>query len=223
MAIVGHPRIAGGHDIPQTAEGHDVSESAEKFAALYQLLAKHNVRIAMADDTHDFEYYKERRGGDRDKSVMHHFVNGGGGTYLSIGTALDFPNPGPVCGLGILSQDRSASRQARCGDAALEATVLAMDQMVQRVAVQRRGAVRHIRFQPLPVLPEFHAGSGRTFEKTYCSHSLRCRQPTALERPTDQTAPFFHQKRPLTIPSNSSYQWIRVSNNNLHKHEIWRS
>jgi hypothetical protein len=25
--------------------------------------------------------------------VMHHFVNGGGGAYLSIGTALDFPNP----------------------------------------------------------------------------------------------------------------------------------
>src|SRR5262249_24951419 len=63
MAIMGHPRIAGGHDIPQTAEGHDVSESAEKFAALYQLLAKHNVRIAMAGDTHDFEYYKERLGG----------------------------------------------------------------------------------------------------------------------------------------------------------------
>jgi uncharacterized membrane protein HdeD (DUF308 family) len=96
MAILGHPRIAGGHDIPQTAEGHDVSGSAEKFAALYQLLAKHNVRIAMAGDTHDFEYYKERLGSDRDNRVMHHFVNGGGGAYLSIGTALDFPNPGPV-------------------------------------------------------------------------------------------------------------------------------
>jgi hypothetical protein len=93
---VGHPRIAGGHDIPQTAEGHDVSESAEKFAALYQLLAKHNVRIAMAGDTHDFEYYRERLSGERGNRVMHHFVNGGGGAYLSIGTALDFPNPGPV-------------------------------------------------------------------------------------------------------------------------------
>src|SRR5215469_12455884 len=26
MAIVGHPRIAGGNDIPHIAEGHDVSE-----------------------------------------------------------------------------------------------------------------------------------------------------------------------------------------------------
>jgi hypothetical protein len=59
MAIVGHPRFAGGHDIPPAAEGGNVSDFSEKFAALYQLLAKHDVRIAMAGDTHDFEYYKE--------------------------------------------------------------------------------------------------------------------------------------------------------------------
>ena len=56
MAIVGHPKIAGGHDIPEVAEGGDVANSSARFAALYQLLAKHNVRIAVAGDTHDFEY-----------------------------------------------------------------------------------------------------------------------------------------------------------------------
>ena len=91
MAIVGHPRFAGGHDIPLTAEGHDVSESSETFTALYQLLASQNVRIAMAGDTHDFEYYRQRIDGDAATRVMHHIVNGGGGAYLSIGTALDFP------------------------------------------------------------------------------------------------------------------------------------
>jgi uncharacterized membrane protein HdeD (DUF308 family) len=91
MAILGHPRFAGGHDLPVMAEGHDVSESAKKFAALYQLLANHDVRIAMAGDTHDFEYYREKIGRDGTARVMHHFVNGGGGAYLSIGTALDFP------------------------------------------------------------------------------------------------------------------------------------
>jgi len=96
MAIVGHPRIAGGYDIPPTAEGGNVSESTDNFAALYQLLAKHNVRIAMAGDTHDFEYYKERMGSADNARVMHHFVNGGGGAYLSIGTALDFPEKPPV-------------------------------------------------------------------------------------------------------------------------------
>ncbi len=91
IAIVGHPRFAGGHDIPPTAEGQNVSESSEKFAALYRLLATHNVTIAMAGDTHDFEYYRENITGDGPARVMHHFVNGGGGAYLSIGTALDFP------------------------------------------------------------------------------------------------------------------------------------
>jgi uncharacterized membrane protein HdeD (DUF308 family) len=88
MAIVGHPRIAGGHDIPPTAEGHDVADTAGQFASLYRLLASHKVKIAMAGDTHDFEYYRERTDSGQ---VMHHFVNGGGGAYLSIGTALDFP------------------------------------------------------------------------------------------------------------------------------------
>jgi Calcineurin-like phosphoesterase/Short repeat of unknown function (DUF308) len=91
IAIVGHPRFAGGRDLPPTAQGHDVSESSENFAALYRLLARHNVRIAMAGDTHDFEYYREKIGGADGTQVMHHFVNGGGGAYLSIGTALDFP------------------------------------------------------------------------------------------------------------------------------------
>jgi hypothetical protein len=91
MAIVGHPRFAGGHDISPIAEGRDVSDSSEKFAALYRLLATHNVKIAMAGDTHDFEYYRENVAADGPARVVHHFVNGGGGAYLSIGTALDFP------------------------------------------------------------------------------------------------------------------------------------
>ena len=96
MAIVGHPKIAGGHDIPQSAEGGDVANSSANFEALYQLLAKHDVKIAMAGDTHDFEYYRQKTGGSNGAGVMHHFVNGGGGAYLSIGTALDFPEKPPV-------------------------------------------------------------------------------------------------------------------------------
>ena len=91
MAIVGDPRFAGGRDTPPVAEGGDVYQDASaSFAALYRLLASRNVKIAMAGDTHDFEYYKEKIGGDGATRSMHHFVNGGGGAYLSIGTALDF-------------------------------------------------------------------------------------------------------------------------------------
>jgi Calcineurin-like phosphoesterase len=92
MAIVGHPRFAGGRDIPDYAEGHDVSSSTDAFAALYRKLASHSVRIAMAGDTHDFEYYRQNTSPDDTRAVLHHFVNGGGGAYLSIGTALDFAN-----------------------------------------------------------------------------------------------------------------------------------
>ena len=82
MAIVGHPRFAG---------GRDVSIGDEKFSALYRLLRGAGVAVAMAGDTHDFEYYGERVEDGGAARVLHHFVNGGGGAYLSIGTALDFP------------------------------------------------------------------------------------------------------------------------------------
>jgi uncharacterized membrane protein HdeD (DUF308 family) len=85
MAIVGHPRFAG---------GRDTSIGDEKFAALYRLLESRGVTMAMAGDTHDFEYYRVAGGSNR---TMHYFVNGGGGAYLSIGTAFDWPNqPGAV-------------------------------------------------------------------------------------------------------------------------------
>lgn len=82
MAIVGHPRFAA---------GADTSEGDEKFAALYELLAHNGVRVAMAGDTHDFEYYAEEVADGERTRTMHHFVNGGGGAYLSIGSALDWP------------------------------------------------------------------------------------------------------------------------------------
>ena len=43
----------------------------------------------MAGDTHDLEYYVEQRAAGA-PSVFH-FVNGGGGAYLSFGTALSWP------------------------------------------------------------------------------------------------------------------------------------
>ena len=79
MAILGHPFYAGGN--AQT-------DGFEEFAELKQLLLDHDVAIVMAGDTHDLEYYLEPRpqGGP-----IHHLVNGGGGAYLSFGTALAWP------------------------------------------------------------------------------------------------------------------------------------
>jgi hypothetical protein len=56
------------------------------------LLRSHGVRVMMAGDTHDFEYYRDAAAAD----PVHYFVNGGGGAYLSIGTALDWPTQGAL-------------------------------------------------------------------------------------------------------------------------------
>ena len=78
MAILGHPFYASGRE----RHGDD------SFGALRALLQSKGVRVVMAGDTHDFEYYRD----GRLNPPMHHIVNGGGGAYLSIGTALDWPD-----------------------------------------------------------------------------------------------------------------------------------
>jgi uncharacterized membrane protein HdeD (DUF308 family) len=78
MAILGHPFFSAGRP-------HSGNES---FTRLHDLLRVKGVRVVMAGDTHDFEYYRDARS----TPPMHHFVNGGGGAYLSIGTALDWPD-----------------------------------------------------------------------------------------------------------------------------------
>jgi 3',5'-cyclic AMP phosphodiesterase CpdA/uncharacterized membrane protein HdeD (DUF308 family) len=82
MVILGHPLYAGG--------SYQASEDAE-FAALHRLLAEHQVEVVMAGDTHDLEHYVERYRVGGEERVMHHVVNGGGGAYLSSGTALAWP------------------------------------------------------------------------------------------------------------------------------------
>jgi hypothetical protein len=92
MAILGHPFYAGGYDL---------GLEDPPFAKLHQLLRDHGVAVVMAGDTHSLEYYREHYlastasrqavTGNDGKQTMHHFVNGGGGAYLSIGTPLDWP------------------------------------------------------------------------------------------------------------------------------------
>lgn len=75
MMLLGHPFYAVGE-----YEG----SFNPKFEALHMLLKKYKVPLVMAGDTHDLEYYREPNEG----FVQHHFVNGGGGAYLSIGAAM---------------------------------------------------------------------------------------------------------------------------------------
>jgi hypothetical protein len=87
MVLLGHPLYAGG-----TCQ----SDGDEEFTRIHDLVRRYRVPVVMAGDTHDFEYYRERRPGPSGEEVTHHFVNGGGGAYLSIGTALDWPARPPV-------------------------------------------------------------------------------------------------------------------------------
>jgi uncharacterized membrane protein HdeD (DUF308 family)/3',5'-cyclic AMP phosphodiesterase CpdA len=82
MVILGHPFYAGGH--------YQATDD-DAFAAVHRLLREHRVAVAMAGDTHDLEWYVERYAAGPDQQVMHHVVNGGGGAYLSFGTALAWP------------------------------------------------------------------------------------------------------------------------------------
>lgn len=87
MAILGHPLYALGQYM---AEGND------DFAAIHRLLNEHGVQVVMAGDTHDLEYYAEVHEGASGPRTMHHFVNGGGGAFLSLGTALVPPERMPT-------------------------------------------------------------------------------------------------------------------------------
>jgi len=82
MVVLGHPFFAG---------GRDVSEGDEEFTVVRDLLREYDVRLVMAGDTHDLEYYAEQVAGEGGTVTVHHWVNGGGGAYMSFGTALDFP------------------------------------------------------------------------------------------------------------------------------------
>jgi uncharacterized membrane protein HdeD (DUF308 family)/3',5'-cyclic AMP phosphodiesterase CpdA len=81
VAVLGHPFYAG---------GFDQRSGQEEFGQLYNRLRARNVAIVMAGDTHDLEHYAEPP--DSDGYGMQHFVNGGGGAYLSFGSALAWPS-----------------------------------------------------------------------------------------------------------------------------------
>jgi uncharacterized membrane protein HdeD (DUF308 family) len=108
MVILGHPLYAGGRyqggaenaatgewvaaDRPPELAGRPSDAETAPFAVIHRLLREHQVEVVMAGDTHYFEYYREDYETAGTTRTMHHFVNGGGGAYLSIGTSLDWPS-----------------------------------------------------------------------------------------------------------------------------------
>ncbi len=104
LVIPGHPlyaggRYQGGDEEPIAGEWVDQERPSpiprgaetEPFATMHRLLREHQVEVVMAGDTHYFEHYRETYEAEGRTRTMYHFVNGGGGAYLSIGTPLDWP------------------------------------------------------------------------------------------------------------------------------------
>jgi uncharacterized membrane protein HdeD (DUF308 family) len=87
MVIIGHPLYAA---------GYDQGKIHETLGAIHEILREYDVDIVMGGDTHDWEYYMENYQKQDKNNTMYHFVNGGGGAYLSIGTPLDWPEKLPV-------------------------------------------------------------------------------------------------------------------------------
>lgn len=82
FVVLGHPfYVAGKYQAAGDAA----------FDAIHETLRRHQVDIAMAGDTHDFEFYREKYSANGKEVQMLNFVNGGGGAYLSVGSSLDFP------------------------------------------------------------------------------------------------------------------------------------
>lgn len=86
MVLLGHPFYA---------IGQYQGNMNPAFARIHKLLRDYKVSLVMAGDTHDLEYYIEPPV-NGDAHTMHHFVNGGGGAYLSIGTAMAKPETMPT-------------------------------------------------------------------------------------------------------------------------------
>ncbi|MGE3309501.1 MAG: metallophosphoesterase [Limisphaerales bacterium] len=89
FVILGHPLYA---------VGQYRADDREDFQSIHDLLRRHDVRVVMAGDTHDFEYYAEIRdaAGMDSARTLHHFVNGGGGAFLTMGAQLARPGTMPV-------------------------------------------------------------------------------------------------------------------------------
>lgn len=79
MVVLGHPFFAWNRNKTIDLPG---------LVPILDLLRKENVSIVMAGDIHDLEYYLDTSNPDH---PMYHFVNGGGGAYLSINRSFGSP------------------------------------------------------------------------------------------------------------------------------------
>ena len=174
MAVLGHPFFAG---------GHDVARDDEEFMALRDLLRAHGVRIVMAGDTHDLEYYEEQVTGE--KGAVHHSPLGErrrrSVSELRIGTRLAGP-AGPRA-VGLLSEPAatSSTRSARYTPW-WKWPAWVWTRKVRGMALVRRVAVRDVRLQRRAVLSELCRRDGGSRRTPDHDPAVGSQRPAHVER-----------------------------------------
>ena len=110
------------------------------------LLREYGVRIVMAGDTHDLEYYLELVKGPPARRPCITWVNGGGGAYLSFGTSLAWPAE-PATPQWAYYPNRHDVVEKIARHALVEMAGLGLDARSRRLAVVARVAVGDVRLQ----------------------------------------------------------------------------
>ena len=121
---------------------------------------------------------------------VHNFVNGGGGAYLSFGTALSWPSEAPTADWAHYPDRRAVAGKIEADTPMVETAGVVVDDDVRRVAVFRRMAVGGVRLQRRPVLPELRRGESRTVGTARARRAVRHSRPSAVGglRGVDQSA-----------------------------------
>ena len=137
--------------------------------------------------------------------MVHHFVNGGGGAYLSFGTALAWPATPADAGVGVLPDDGAqVTAKIDADDAVVEAAGLVVDATVRRLAVLGRVAVGGLRLQRRAVLPELRRGPRRAATRGGCASGRSASTAACAGRDIEAAGGV----RPADVPSGAFVEWI---------------
>ena len=195
MAILGHPFFAGGHDMTARRRG---VRAAEAPAARPRRRHRHGRRHARPRVL--------PRTARRGCADVYYFVNGGGGAYLSFGTALELAGRAADAATGRTIRTAGAvAGKIEARHALVETPGLVVDDAVRRVAVLGRVAVGGVRLQRGAVLPELRRGERRTVGASRAHRALRRARPPQMggRRGISRA---FARAAPTSLSSNGSFR-----------------
>ena len=175
MVILGHPLYAAGS---YQADGD------KQFAEIHKILRRYKVNVMMAGDTHDFEYYKEKYLADGKSYETNHFVNGGGGAYLSIGTALDYPKESATEDYAFYPRTDAVQKKLERETTIWKRPFLLWANLLDGYPLSVETLSGVFDFNRAPFFQELYGNQNRTLKRAGQVIALRRKRKTPLERHT---------------------------------------